>query len=239
MDMSRGIGITERGDAGLDFSWVSKIGSHLFNILITKNLNGDFIKRVIGRDNIIVHATITGYGGSKLEPNVPTPDWSFHQLGKLIKQGFPIDRFVLRVDPIFTSEKGLRSSIEIMQRGIDIGIKRIRFSFIDTHYKHLQKRFHDSNIKLPPSTLTQAQRESLRAFITRNQSIVFESCAEGLDIDAGCISARDYTLFGLQPDSKDINGQQRRNCKCLTCKVELLNQRKRCLHQCLYCYWRD
>ena len=72
MSVSKGIGITERGDAGLDFWWVKKIDNHRFNILITKNLNDEFIDLVKSRDNIIVHATITGYGGSKLEP---LPAW--------------------------------------------------------------------------------------------------------------------------------------------------------------------
>jgi len=237
--MHKGIGITERGDAGLDFSWANKIDKYRFCILITKNLNDEFINLVENRTNVIVHANITGYGGSKLEPNVPKPDWSINQLGKLIQSNFPLDKIVLRVDPIFSSDKGLDTSLNIMQQGINMGISRIRFSFIDTHYRHLQRRFHDAGIKVPPSTPTLTQQERLYKFIAQNQKTIFESCAEGFNFDTGCISSYDFELFGLQPNIDNINGQQRKNCKCLTCKTELLNHKKRCPHQCLYCYWAD
>jgi len=237
--MSLGIGITERGDAGLDFSWVQKIDKYRFNILITKNLNDEFINLVENRSNIIVHATITGYGGSKLEPNVLKPDWSINQLSKLIESNFPLNKIVLRVDPIFNSDKGLDTSLKIMQQGIDMGISRIRFSFIDIYYKHLQSRFQKAGIKIPPSSPTLTQRELLHKFIAHNQKTVFESCAEGFKFDTGCISPYDFELFNLLPDVSHTNGQQRKNCKCLACKVELLNQKKRCPHQCQYCYWRD
>ena len=120
-------------------------------------------------NNVIVHANITGYGGSKLEPNVPTPDWSINQLGKLIESKFPLNKIVLRVDPIFNSDKGLDTSLKIMQQGIDMGISRIRFSFMDTHYKHLKRRFYDAGIKIPPSTPTQTQQDILYTFIAHNQ----------------------------------------------------------------------
>jgi DNA repair photolyase len=237
--MNRGIGITERGDAGLDFSWSEKIDKYRFSMLITKNLNDEFIGLVKNRNNLIIHANITGYGGSKLEPNVPKPDWSVNQLGKLVDSGFSLNRIVLRVDPIFTSDKGVATSIEIMQQGINMGISRIRFSFLDTHYRHLQQRFRDAGIKIPPAKPTLSQLENLHGFIARNPNTIFESCAEGFDFDTGCVSPYDFELFDLHPDAQYINGQQRKNCKCLACKVELLNQRKRCPHQCLYCYWRD
>jgi len=238
MSVTKGIGITERGDAGLDFSWVKKVDNYLFNILITKNLNDEFIGLVKSRSNIIVHATITGYSGSKLEPNVPKPDWSFCQLGKLIKSGFPLNRIVLRVDPIFTTDKGVETSVKIMQQGVDMRIPRIRFSFIDTHYRHLQCRFNVAKIEIPPKP-TKTQQDTLYGFISKNPYTTFESCAEGLKLDRGCISPYDFGLFELKPDVKDVNGQQRKNCKCLACKVELLNRKMRCPHQCLYCYWRD
>ena len=40
------IGITECGDAGLDFSWVEQMPAMDFAILITKNVNDKFIKEL-------------------------------------------------------------------------------------------------------------------------------------------------------------------------------------------------
>ena len=68
-------GITEAGDAGLDFSWADKLLDG--NIIITKHLttkNTQLLKLLIeNQDKIILHATCTGFGGTKMEPNVPKP----------------------------------------------------------------------------------------------------------------------------------------------------------------------
>lgn len=58
------IGITERGDAGLDYTWVTKLNKMDGVILITKNLSDKFIQTVTdcykSYPNIIVHAGCTG-----------------------------------------------------------------------------------------------------------------------------------------------------------------------------------
>jgi hypothetical protein len=55
------IGITERGDAGIDYEWLEKIHSVKAAILITKEVNDTFIDNVINKNNVIVHATVTGW----------------------------------------------------------------------------------------------------------------------------------------------------------------------------------
>ena len=54
------IGITERGDAGLDYAWVAKLNQMDGVILITKNLSDKFVQTVTdcykSYPNIIVHA---------------------------------------------------------------------------------------------------------------------------------------------------------------------------------------
>ena len=60
------IGITEAGDAGLDFSWVDKLFD--INIIITKHLtarNEQLIKALLENSHKInLHCTCTGYGGT-------------------------------------------------------------------------------------------------------------------------------------------------------------------------------
>ncbi|MDO9099009.1 MAG: hypothetical protein Q7U60_12935, partial [Candidatus Methanoperedens sp.] len=78
------IGITERGDAGLDFSWekeYERLGCDGV-ILITKHLSPQFIERAKGY-NSIVHATITGHGGTVIEQNVKTWHHSSDLFGQL------------------------------------------------------------------------------------------------------------------------------------------------------------
>ena len=234
--MNKGIGITERGDAGLDFSWRDKVGKYAFSILITKSLNDEFIDSVKGLDNVIVHATITGYGGTVVEPNVPLVLWSVAQLQKLFDIGFPVERIVGRVDPIFPTIKGKALAESVVRRFAEFGIKRIRYSYVDM-YKHVRERFEAAGIQIPSFTEKHLMADIMPMF----PGVRFESCAEGLDTDVGCLSVYDFALFGLEPDVDNINGQNRKNCKCLACKVELLDYKnnKRCPHQCLYCYWRD
>ena len=60
---------------------------------------------VRGKDKLIIHTTVTGYGHSILEPNVPTLYEEFTAIMELVKAGFPISRIVVRVDPIFQPKR--------------------------------------------------------------------------------------------------------------------------------------
>ena len=80
------IGITEAGDASLDYTWLNKIDSCDGLILITKNVTDKFIDTILEhKDKIILHATCTGMGGTIIEPNVPSYDKQLAQVTKLIK----------------------------------------------------------------------------------------------------------------------------------------------------------
>ena len=98
------IGITERGDAGLDFSWKEKLYMLDCAVLITKNMNDRFIENVCYAYEkgykLIVHFTCTGLGDTEFEPNVPHYEKQIGQLRKLINSGFPKSHCVLRIDPI-------------------------------------------------------------------------------------------------------------------------------------------
>ena len=80
------IGITERGDAGIDLSWFQKLNTVDGVVLITKRITNAFINKVLEAHNnghkIIVHCTCTGWGSSYLESNVP--DYMI-QLNNLMK----------------------------------------------------------------------------------------------------------------------------------------------------------
>ena len=95
------IGITEAGDAGLDLSWKERLESVDGAILITKCVSPSFLKAVLEhKEKIIVHATFTGYGRSVVEPCVPPPYEEFDAILQLVKNGFPRERIVIRIDPI-------------------------------------------------------------------------------------------------------------------------------------------
>lgn len=230
------IGITERGDAGLDFSWVEKVPETAFTILITKNLNDRFIKEVVKQKNkLIVHATITGMGGTQIEPNVPSVDWSINQLKNLIKAGFPACQIVLRIDPIFPTEKGLQTARSVLVKASGLGITRCRISIIDA-YKHVVKRFAVAKLPFPKFDLQGAYDLVVKTFSPYFDRWDFEACAEGLTFRCGCISDRDAAILGIDVDLIG-NKEQRRGCLCPQNKYELLSRCQQCEHKCLYCYW--
>lgn len=243
------IGITESGDAALDYTWVKKAALCDGVILVTKNLTNDLINKIMANPKkFIVHATCTGMGGTMIEPNVPDCKQQLTQVQKLLDTGFPKDHIVIRLDPIIPTEKGLKTA----QKVIDAApIKHFRISVMDA-YPHVRMRFKNANVPLPYGEnafqATPMQFNAMRKWL-ENQSdeCIFEACAEPklsgtkhVSI-VGCVSANDLVKFGITSDeiASLAIGKQRPTCLCLSCKTELLQNKKRCPHGCLYCYWKD
>lgn len=236
-------GITEAGDAGLDFTWSNKLLDG--NIIITKHMtvaNTKLQELLLENQNkIILHATCTGYGSTKMEPNVPKPTEIYDGIKKLIEQGFPVNQIVLRTDPIIPTKKGIERVSEVWNLFKDSGITRVRYSFLDM-YKHTAKRIMDVYGKLPFEGFTAPKElidNALATIDTFRDHYTFEACAEYLRDRVGCISQKDYEILGLDTSDIRIGGFQRQACACCTGKVELLTNKKRCPSGCLYCYWKD
>ena len=236
------IGITERGDAGIDFSWADKLCEG--NILITKQLhtkNDKLIDLLLqNKDKVILHVTCTGYGGTKIEPHVPKPEDVKMGVYKLLREGFPVEQIVLRTDPIIPTQTGISIVKAVWDLFKDTGITRVRYSVIDM-YPHVRERFTANGIGLPFSTFLapKAMMDAVKeAVTTYDGPYGFEACAENLPVQTGCISKKDLELLGL-PTEEAVGGFQRKGCLCLAGKTELLTNKRRCPSGCLYCYWKD
>lgn len=244
------IGITERGDAGLDLSWKDKLRSVDGAILITKNINDNFINAVMSATKpLVIHATCTGWGHTSIEPNVPTAQAQLDGIQKLLDRGFPIENIVLRVDPIIPCvNDGIEKASSVIQAAFDRGFlpgnMRVRVSVLDT-YPHVRTRFQEMGI--PIRNTFQASDNEFDSVIRMLQpfGIEIETCAEPKLARAsfikptGCISHKDLELMRLPIAEMQVNPQNRGGCLCLSCKTELLTHRERCPHQCAYCYWKD
>lgn len=235
------LGITERGDAGLDLSWTGKLSSVAGAILITKNPRPAFRDAVLSASRpVIVHVTCTGYGGTVLEPGVPRPADVLAMVKDLVSMGFPVERLVLRVDPVIPTEKGIAQALSVIRLFSGLGIRRLRYSFLDL-YPHVRERFRKAGLPVPwdgfhaPAAMRARAREALRQAWPGD----LESCAESNEDALGCISERDYRLLGLPVPQHAGRSGQRAACLCLGTKTELLASRTRCPHGCLYCYWKD
>lgn len=248
------IGITERGDGGLNTSWAEKLNTVNGAIIVTKNLNDDAINKILmHKDKLIVHCGCTGLGRTVYEPNVPDYKWQLNQLAKLLHFGFHPSHVVLRIDPILPTKEGLYhvkfvlDQFQNMQKtNKDIaGITRIRISVMDM-YPHVRQRFAAAKINIPYGDKFYAPYSMMRDVIEllSQYPYQYETCAEPYlkapnITQMGCISEKDLSILGLHPDTETVNPQNRNGCLCLSCKTELLSCKHPCSHKCLYCYWKD
>lgn len=228
--MSNVIGITERGDAALDTSWLPWVLDGKPAILISKRPNAMFeLLRNFKNINVIVHTTITGFGSTILEPNVPCFEHTISGYCALVGL-LGADRVVLRVDPIIPTEKGIETAKSVIDKVLDT---RIRISFID-NYDHLKERFKQNEIDQLPWDSFHAPLE-LRKKVWEELGKP-EICGEPDMPCTGCVSEKDCKTLRVKPVDKEKG--QRWFCACLANKKELLSNRCQCQHGCLYCYYK-
>lgn len=222
------IGVTEGADPTYNKQWVSWVRQGKPAILITK------LPRVLeelldGTENVIIHCTVTGLGGTELEPNIDTPDISIQHYHSLCAM-FGVDRVVLRIDPVVPLWSKYKIPPEVLAKEAE---GRLRISFMD-QYTHVKARLAAHGVYLPWQTFH-------APYIDRK--IVWETlrcpevCAEpGLPCTP-CIGLQDCEILGVEPSTSRKG--QRALCGCLANKTELCRSPLHCAYGCLYCYWKD
>lgn len=232
------IGITERGDAGLDFSWMRVAKDYDGVILITKHLSHLFIEQA-AQINSIVHATITGHGGTIYEPNVPNLAMSKIYFDLLVKTLGP-KRVVLRIDPVIPDERGVTRAINVYEQLHTNFPKktRVRISFLD-NYPHVKERFKVAGLK-PLDYNFHAPIELRKKIVSYFPDA--DICGEPGFECIGCVSDKDLKILNIEvPPLKGydrVKAIQRPECRCLIYKTEIFKNRGRCDHRCIYCYWK-
>ena len=248
-DKTQRFGTTEISDP----SFHLEIFDNLYagNLIITKRLTDKLIDKIVeNKEKIILHCTVTGMGGSKIEPLVPKKEWSYQQVKKLIDKGFPVKQIVLRVDPIVPAEKGVETAISVIELFRDLGIKRVRISFLDM-YEHVKERFKNENIKLPYNTFHADEDNRWKAFskifeVCQMLDMRLEMCGEppvGEPFEfktTPCLSQKDIEILGLTDKITLVgNKNARTHCGCSENKTELIKDKPhQCNNKCLYCFWR-
>ena len=238
------VGITETGDIAFDLKAFDRL--HAANIIITKRLTDMVIEKLVQhKDKCILHLTVTGWGGTKVEPLVPTTAWSRAQLTKLLQAGFPVSQVVLRIDPVILTNEGVGRLSHVLTLFEDSGIKRYRVSYIDM-YRHAKVRFNEAGIELPHETF-HAPMELRKKFtnqlvaLGKETGFDLELCGEPGIPSTPCVSQKDVDLLGLT-GQVILRGKadQRDACGCPANKRQILTRRPgRCANRCLYCYWKD
>jgi len=220
-------------------------------LLISKNVEGTspIVEATLPHGiPIIVHATITGHGGTVMEPRVPATTDSMTHLRSLVdlfrRYSQPIEHsLVLRIDPVIPEETSLISLLNLISKASSIGIRRCRASVVD-YYPFVRKRFdklgirtYGSSFQAPPSTIKYYLSFLLE--LCRSHGMSLELCAEHLTgaLHTGCAYSEDWDKFGLHMDK--TTRKQRVGCYCDIRKYDLLQTQGRyeCGYRCLYCYW--
>ena len=248
MDKSQYIGITETSDPCFHLNIFDRL--YMANIIITKHLTDALInKLIIHKNSCILHVTVTGFGGSKIEPFVPTVEQTVKKIEKLIDGGFPVKQIVLRIDPIVPTAKGVETAKSVLKEFQKFGIERVRISFIDM-YKHVKERFEENNIKIPYKGSFHAP-ENIRQFAFKQmheeaKALGYKmvlTCGEPDFEETPCISQMDIDILGLTDRIQLVDKKgQRSTCSCPSNKRQLITweeSKKKCGHECLYCYMKN
>jgi predicted NAD-dependent protein-ADP-ribosyltransferase YbiA (DUF1768 family) len=224
------VGITEAGDAGMNKSWLAKADKYSLIVAITKSPSR--LLDVEIPDNTIIHCSITGQGGTKIEPNVKPWTEEIEAYHKLVAK-YGKDRVVLRIDPIFCTKKGLARAKEVFEHAEG----RVRVSYMDM-YPHVKERFAAAGITVPKEHMGFHAPADIRM----EASKMFpgaEACGEPGLTAKGCVSKDDLVAIGLDENLATGKSNQRHACLCIAAKEELLPRVNRpCAHGCLYCYWK-
>jgi hypothetical protein len=107
-------------------------------------------------------------------------------------------------------------------------------------YPHVKKRLINAEMNLPYQTFCcpdYMKNDALKLLKEYEDMYEFESCAENTPHQLGCISQKDFDILGIKEEAVP-GGFQRKGCLCVASKTELLNNKKKCFHGCLYCYWK-
>jgi len=227
-------------------------------LLITKNLP-DCSKIIVVADSLSIpyqiHCTITGLGGTVLEPQVPAPNLMVEESIKVIEK-YKIDpkAITVRIDPIVPEFLDLQTieASHTLKAFAGIGVKDCRISIVD-YYPHVRERFDKLGIKHPDRFQVGIPLKNLiidRMFhLTSMYNMKLHLCAEylgpnlegsiypGVDTE-GCASAASWKRLGIT-DLKPATRKQREECTCNLSKQDLLaGLSKGCKGGCVYCYWR-
>ena len=242
---SQRIGVTESGEIAFNLDAFDRLYDG--NIIITKRLTDKVIEKLVEhKDKIILHMTVTGMGGTRIEPFVPKAEDTHTKLVQLLEAGFPASHVVIRVDPIVPTERGMNTALDVIAAFGGLGIKRLRFSFLD-NYKHVKSRFAKEGIPALYGGEFHAPLEERIAHAKKIEEVArdagfesIEACGEPGIESISCLSQKDIDILGLT-DQITLEGsaEQRESCGCPANKSELLKVRPhQCENKCLYCYWR-
>lgn len=195
-------------------------------------------------DQVFCHLTVTGLGGSALEPNIPPWTRVIDQLAELVELAGDQRRVSLRFDPIVHWHDGEETKSnfslapEILRRCAACGVRAVRISFATLYNKVLRRGW--SWYDPPLSERLRMVRELLA--LAEPLGLSVHACSErglqaGGAVASKCIDGdllAELHPLGLPARGGKDSGQ-RTECGC-TPSVDIGSYAMRCPNGCRYCY---
>lgn len=215
------------------------------------NLIGDKhgLRRAVERyDQIAALFTITGLGGTRIEPAAPSPAAALAQLPGLVAlAGNPL-RVSLRFDPIFTWREGSAARSNLLffetaaEQAAEQGIRDIRFSFTQWYGRSVRRARESGVDFVDPAPGEKIESVAWMAEIARKYGLRLHVCSQpflaGPEVlRSACIDGRFLAALHPRGDraatAKDRS--QRPDCGC-TVSADIGSYEQACPHGCVYCY---
>jgi len=224
---------------------------HIHTLVIwTKNprpifTNNEVRNLAVELDQIVIMVTITGLGGTCMEPGVPSFTEVLDTLPGVIQWVGKPERVSIRYDPLLDADTaaGRLTNMEaqrfrmVARAAGSLGIHCIRVSYI-TSYPKVIRRFGRFGIRLrehPLNEVIALIKDQLMP-IAHQYGIEVRTCTVPSLTIGGCIDGADLARLhpGQEPCSIAKDTSQRPTCQC-TRSLDI-GRWFRCGHGCLYCY---
>lgn len=215
-------------------------------VMYTKGLlPEDALKTVTDSQNVALSITVTGWGGTWLEPGVP----GVRRMTRFVNMMSSLvdnDRLRLRIDPVIPTDEGYARAACVcgmLDRPLDVVTSIVQF------YKGHDKLFQRLGIDRSKYTIQSgravypdpslAMRWLQLAYSVNPQMVgKIQFCGMPYDIagavHGGCIDDKLLKAIGVKAYDKVPAGKQRPGCKCVIAKKQAASGK--CSHGCLYCY---
>ncbi len=200
-------------------------------------------------NQLYFHLTITGLGGSEIEPLVPAPASVLRQIEPLLEIAGRPERISLRFDPIVHwEEKGrIMTNLGFFENlagaAIQLGITTVRMSFAQWYGKAKRRATRRGFQFIDPSIEDKLAAARHLAALAGERGLFLYACAQDFLASVPGISRSsciDGALFEeihprRDPSSRRKDRTQRPECGC-TKSLDIGSYTQSCPHSCVYCY---
>jgi hypothetical protein len=208
------------------------------------------LRALLGKyDQVFLHFTITGLGGTFIEGGVLPPEKALAQVGPLAEAAGHPRRVSLRFDPVvWWNEAGReRTNLDFFERlaprAAAEGITDIRFSLTQWYGKARRRAARSGFEFIDPPVERKLEAARHLAGVAADWKLNLASCSQdfltevpGITASA-CIDGRLLAELhpGREPASLLKDKSQRPECGC-TESVDIGSYTQTCPHACVYCY---